>query len=59
MRNRASWGVSIAGVVLVASVMVEAQTSAPVARMTFEEAIRTALEKNPGVAEAAQAILQA
>lgn len=28
-------------------------------RVTFEEAIRTALEKNPGVAEAAQSILRA
>src|SRR5687768_17622827 len=28
-------------------------------RVTFDEAIRRALEKNPGIAEAAQAILQA
>jgi outer membrane protein len=35
-----------------------AQTPAP-ERLTFEEAIRLALEKNPDVAEAAQAILRA
>jgi hypothetical protein len=35
-----------------------AQTSSP-ERLTFEEAIRRALEKNPDIAEAAQAILRA
>jgi outer membrane protein TolC len=34
-----------------------AQTAPP--KVTFEEAVRTALEKNPGVAEAAQSILRA
>ena len=58
MRN-ATGRLVIACAVLVAPAMLEAQTGAPVVRMTFEEAIRMALEKNPGVAEAAQAILQA
>jgi outer membrane protein len=35
-----------------------AQTAA-MPQVTFDEAVRTALEKNPGVAEAAQSILQA
>lgn len=36
-----------------------AQSALEPERVTFEEAIRRALEKNPGVAEAAQAILRA
>jgi outer membrane protein TolC len=31
----------------------------PAVRLTFDEAVRQALERNPGIAEAAQAILQA
>lgn len=38
---------------------VAAQTNIQPPKVTFEDAIRTALEKNPGVAEAAQAILRA
>jgi outer membrane protein TolC len=36
-----------------------AQTAVIAERVTFDEAIRRAIEKNPGVAEAAQAILRA
>ena len=50
--------------VLVAGLLVvvngaQAQPTTTIPRVTFEEAIRTALEKNPGVAEAAQSILRA
>ncbi len=37
----------------------DAQTPVDAPKVTFEEAITTALQKNPGIAEAAQAILRA
>ena len=51
-------GIVIAAVI-VAAVPGFAQTLAAPERVTFEEAVRRAVEKNPGVAEAAQAILRA
>jgi outer membrane protein TolC len=45
-------------VVALSAASAQAQPS-DMPRVTFEEAIRTALEKNPGVAEAAQSILRA
>jgi outer membrane protein TolC len=39
--------------------VVSAQSAVVAERVTFDEAIRRAIEKNPGVAEAAQAILRA
>jgi outer membrane protein TolC len=55
MTMRVVWGLCVAVLMCPA-----VATSQPVAeRITFEEAIRRAVEKNPGVDEAAQAILRA
>jgi outer membrane protein TolC len=56
MASRVSTAVVACGL---ATVVSAAAQQARAIRLTFDEAIRQAIERNPGIAEAAQAILQA
>jgi outer membrane protein TolC len=58
-RRQAVRGLVAIIIALLTAATVSAQPPAPMTQVTFDEAIRIALEKNPGVAQAAQAILRA
>jgi outer membrane protein TolC len=51
--------VRVAVALLCLANLAQAQPAAPIERVTFDDAVRRAIEKNPSVAEAAQAILRA
>lgn len=59
MRRRVVQRLLAATIAIVAAGAASAQPLATPEKVTFDEAIRRALERNPGVAEAAQAILRA